>query len=96
MALEQARYLAVEYPFSAVHTGGQHNPIYRHGPIPIKTLKGIAHSYSAITSGAKKGQSEPSGPPSDPWCDGTGLLLLSLDKTTQSVVGPATATAMVY
>ena len=94
MALEQARYLAVEYPFSAVHTGGQHNPIYRHGPIPIKTLKGIAHSYSAITSGAKKGQSEPSGPPSDPWCDGTGLLLLSLDKTTQSVVGPATATAM--
>ena len=94
MALEQARYLAVEYPFSAVHTGGQHNPIYRHGPIPIKTLKGIAHSYSAITSGAKKGQSEPSGPPSDPWCDGTGLLLLSLDKTNQSVVGPATATAM--
>ena len=89
MALEQARYLAVKFPFSAAHTGGQHNPIYRHGPISIATLKGIAHNYSALKPAVKEVQSEPSGPPSDAWCDEQGLLTLSLDTSNQSVVGPA-------
>ena len=90
MAQELARYLAQENPFAGIHWGAQHNPIFRHGPIPLALLRSIAHSLSALKPGA---MDDPClGHPSGVWHDEHGLLLLSLDPTNLSMVGPSTAT----
>ena len=89
-ALGLSRYLSGVSPLAETQQGAQHNPLYRHGSVSVSLLKSFALQVRAHKPPLKDDPLQ--GHPSDVWRDEHGLLMLELDQTN-SMVGPATATA---